>query len=229
MNYLAILARATAVTVALAMTAASTVAAQTGGAVYEVTITNVTRGQSLTPVLVATHLPGVRLFRLGEPAAPELSAVAEEGDIGPLMARARSSGVVFDLQSTSGLIGPGESQTIEIGARGPFDHISAVAMLIPTNDGFFAVNAEELPHGRERLVVDARAYDAGSERNDELCASIPGPFFTECGGPGGGGQPAGGEEGYVHIHAGIHGIGDLMASERDWNNPVAHVTVRRIR
>jgi hypothetical protein len=28
------------------------------------------------------------------------------------------------------------------------------------------------------------------------------------------GQPAGGEEGYVHIHAGIHGIGNLDASAR---------------
>ena len=31
----------------------------------------------------------------------------------------------------------------------------------------------------------ARAYDSGSEVNDELCASIPGPDFEECGGPWG--------------------------------------------
>ncbi len=46
--------------------------------------------------------------------------------------------------------------------------------------------------------TNASAYDAGSERNDETCASIPGPDFVECGGPGTGGQPVGGEEGYVH-------------------------------
>ncbi|MGH8760210.1 MAG: hypothetical protein ACREVW_11970, partial [Burkholderiales bacterium] len=69
----------------------------------------------------------------------------------------------------------------------------------------------------------------GSERNDELCASIPGPEFAECGGPGGGGKPEGDEEGYVHIHAGIHGIGDLPPEVRDWRNPVARIVVRRAR
>jgi hypothetical protein len=68
------------------------------------------------------------------------------------------------------------------------------------------------------------AYDAGSEVNDELCASIPGP---DCGGAGAG-SPVGGEEGYVHVHTGIHGIGDLDPSERDWRNPVAMITVTRV-
>jgi hypothetical protein len=206
-----------------------TAASDDGAAVYEVTITNVMRGQSLTPVLVATHRAGIRLFSLGQPALPELAIVAEEGDIGPLRALAEASGAVFDVQATSGLIGPGQSRTVHVRARGPFDHVSAVAMLIPTNDGFFAVNGAELPNGHDAATIDSVAYDSGTERNDELCASIPGPFFVECGGPGGGGQPAGGEEGYVHVHAGIHGIGDLMASQRDWRNPVVRVTIRRVR
>jgi hypothetical protein len=227
------LVRAATAAGVLAITTATIVAgpagSEDGATIYEVTITNITRGQNVTPVLVATHRPGVRLFTLGQPAAPELATVAEEGDVGPLMAMAQASGATFDLRTTSGLIGPGQSQTVRVQARGPFTHVSAVAMLIPTNDGFFAVNGVELPRGPDVLVVDAPAYDAGSERNDELCASIPGPFFTECGGPGGGGQPSGGEEGYVHVHAGIHGVGDLMASERDWRNPVVRVTLRRVR
>jgi hypothetical protein len=72
------------------------------------------------------------------------------------------------------------------------------------------------------------AYDAGSERNDELCASIPGPDFFECGGPGGGSQVEGGEEGFVHVHSGIHGVGDLVPAERDWRNPVARISITRI-
>ena len=100
-------------------------------------------------------------------------------------------------------------------------------MLIPTNDGFFAVNGIEGPSDNQTLTVYSPAYDAGSEVNDELCSNIPGPFFGECGGPGGGGKPGGGE-GYVHIHAGIHGIGDLTAAARDWRNPVAKIVIRRI-
>jgi hypothetical protein len=37
-----------------------------------------------------------------------------------------------------------------------------------------------------------------------------------------------GGEGFVHIHAGIHGIGNLEASEYDWRNPVARITVRQV-
>jgi hypothetical protein len=47
--------------------------------------------------------------------------------------------------------------------------------------------------------------------------------------PGGGAQAQGDEEGVVHIHAGIHGIGDLDESERDWRNPAAIISIRRVR
>jgi hypothetical protein len=39
---------------------------------------------------------------------------------------------------------------------------------------------------------------------------------------------SGGEEGYVHINASIHGTGDLDPSQRDWRNPVARITIERI-
>jgi hypothetical protein len=34
--------------------------------------------------------------------------------------------------------------------------------------------------------------------------------------------PGGGER-FVHIRAGIHGIGNLNAAQRDWRNPVAEI------
>ncbi len=43
------------------------------------------------------------------------------------------------------------------------------------------------------------------------------------------GARGGGEEGFVHVHQGIHGVGDLLPSARDWRNPVAQVTVQRVR
>jgi hypothetical protein len=33
----------------------------------------------------------------------------------------------------------------------------------------------------------------------------------------------------VHVHAGMHGIGNFIAADRDWRNPVALITVRRLR
>ena len=86
-------------------------------------------------------------------------------------------------------------------------------------------------HRRDRfqLLVGSQTlsvpgYDAGSEPNDELCASIPDP---PCGGEGG--SPNAGGEGFAHVQAGIHGIGDLSAADYDWRNPVATIKVERVR
>ncbi len=204
------------------------IAAEEDGSRYEVTITNLTRGQQFTPILVASHREGVKLFTLGRPASSELATLAEEGDTGPLASVLRGLPAVRDLASSAGLLNPGHSVTVTVDGGGGFDHLSVAAMLIPTNDGFFALNGVAGPRGDQTLRLFSPAYDVGSERNDELCASIPGPFFAECGGPGGGGKPGGGE-GFVHIHAGIHGIDNLNAAQRDWRNPVAEITIQRIR
>jgi len=194
---------------------------------FEVTVTNLTRGQQFTPILVASHKSGVRLFELGSPASPQLKTLAEEGNVAPMTALLLGNPDVRDVVNSGGLLNPGQSVTQQVSTRGGFDNVSVAAMIIPTNDGFFALNDAEGPNGEQSITVYSPAYDAGTERNDETCASIPGPNFIECGGPGGGGAPGGGE-GYVHIHAGIHGIGDLEPTLRDWRNPVARITVRRV-
>ena len=195
---------------------------------YAVVITNMTRGQSFTPILVATHTQAVRLFAPGTAASPELRELAEEGSTDPFITLLRGMrSEVRDAVSTTGLLTPGATVGIEVLGNDPFDRISIAAMLIPTNDAFFGVTGVLLPKGNETLTIDALAYDAGTERNDERCASIPGPNFAECNGPGGGARVGGGE-GAVTVHNGIHGIGDLRASERDWRNPVARIVIRRI-
>lgn len=203
-----------------------------GDARFEITITNLTRDQTFTPVFVASHHPAVQMFELGRPAHPVLAIVAEEGDVAPIMALAQSSPLVLDVTFTGpppgGFILPGQSRTLSVRTRVGFDHVSLAAMLIPTNDAFVALNSIAGPTGQGSVIHFSPAYDSGSERNDETCASIPGPNFAECGGPGGGGQPTGGEEGYVHIHAGVHGIADFSAARRDWRNPVARIVIRRI-
>ncbi len=200
--------------------------ASEGGQEYTVSVTNLTRGQQFTPILAVTHTSQIGLFSLGAPASPELARLAEEGNTGPLSMLLTASGRALDVQTIDGLLGPGETRTFTVRARGHFRRLSLAAMLIPTNDAFFAVNGVQLPSDRRSLVLHRPAYDSGSERNDELCASIPGPSFAECGGPGGG-MVVGGGESYVFVHAGIHGIGNLIASERDWRNPVVRIAVRR--
>jgi Spondin_N len=193
------------------------------GRQFEVSITNVTKGQTFTPILVASHRKEVQLFDLGSEASPELEAVAETGDTGPLAALLESLSGVKDVEVSAGLLGPGQTATVRVDAGGSFRHISAVAMLIPTNDGFFALNGIEVPFGHGAKTRLSPAYDAGSEVNDELCANIPGP---QCGGSGA--IDAGTDEnGVVHINAAIQGVGDLEPSVWDWRNPVARIVIRR--
>lgn len=105
-------------------------------------------------------------------------------------------------------------------------------MLIPTNDTFVSLNSVELPRFGQRTYV-ALAYDAGTEANDQNCANIPGP---RCKGEGVS-APADSDEGFVHVSNGFHELGSaddpdneiLGPMPYDWNNPVAMVTVRRIR
>ena len=217
-----------AITCGLALTPSARADDDHDGGRFEVTITNLTRGQQFTPILVASHKSTVKLFELGKPASPELQILAEQGNTAPLAAALALLPGTAQVVSGSGLTNPGASVTLIVEGRRGFGFLSVAAMLIPTNDAFFALNGVALPRGNDTLTLTAPAYDAGTERNDELCASIPGPFFAECGGSGGGAAPGGGE-GYVHIHAGIHGIGDLPAATRDWRNPVALIRVRRMR
>jgi hypothetical protein len=196
-------------------------AAHANGARYEVTITNLTRGTLLTPVLVVSHAPGLHLFAEGEAASEELAQLAEGGATQPLQDALTASGKVHDA-TTSGPIPAGESVTVELGASHNARFLSVASMMLPTNDGFIALNGVRVAGRGKTRVFYSPGYDAGSELNDEACVNIPGPH---CGGEGY--NPAGGE-GYVHIHAGLHGIGDVLASDHDWRNPVAKITVKRV-
>ncbi len=184
---------------------------------YEVTITNLTRGQVFTPVLVATHKKGVTLFTEGEPASDELEYLAEGGDVGPLAALLEGNHRVGAVAvSEGGPFGPGASVQVQVPASRRYNRLSLASMLAITNDGIIALNGVFARPGTYTSPV----YDAGTEANDELAANIPGPG-------GEGFNPADGE-GFVHIHAGFHGIGDLPAEELDWRNPAAKITSRLI-
>lgn len=191
---------------------------------YAVTVTNLTRGETFTPIMVATHKKGTHVFQLGEAASDELSAIAEGGDFGPLSAQLMDSGVAYDIASNGALLAPGASTTIMVKMAKGFKHITLTSMLIPSNDAFIAVNGIKGPRKNHHRVIMSPAYDAGSEPNDELCANIPGPT---CGGAGG--SPGAGGEGYVHIHAGIQGVGDLNSADFDWRNPTARIVIKRVK
>jgi hypothetical protein len=192
-----------------------------GSKTYEVTITNITSGQIFTPVLAATHNSDISLFELAGMASEPLEIQAEGGNPMPLKAWWDSSSEVLDTVVLDGVvIPPGGHETFEIEGSKKFNRLSFSAMLVPTHDTFVALNSMSLPKRSAMTMVPA--YDAGTEINDELCANIPGPCMGE-------GYSEDGGEGYIHVANGIHGIGDLPPDVSDWRNPVAKVTVRRVK
>lgn len=198
---------------------------------YEVTVTNLTRAQTFTPILVTTHSSQIALFEAGEPASPELEVLAEDGGTGPLSALLSGLGrLVGDVETIPGLLEPGESRSVVVEAGYRARRLSAAAMLIPTNDTFFGLDTVPLPRFGSRTYF-APAYDAGTEDNDQNCLNMPGP---RCDGEG---LSEASGEGYVYIGNGFHDLGEadedgneiLGPFTYDWRNPVARIDVRRIR
>ncbi len=190
---------------------------------YEITITNLTPGQPIAPVMAATHRPGISFFQAGEAPSPELASLAEAGNGNPMAALLATSPGYADAQVGAEGTAPGQTTTMTITARRGMDHLSLGAMLGNTNDAFIALRDVQLPNFQQTVTYEANGYDAGSETNDESCATVPGPA---CGGEAL--SPADDGEGFVHIHNGIHGIGGLDPSLYDWRNPAAEIVIKRI-
>jgi len=208
----------------LTMSANLAIASDKHTGVYAVTITNLTKGQTFTPILAASTKKGNHIFNAGSAASEELELIAESGNNQPLADRLSSEGNALDTVSSGALLGPGQSVTLNVKMGGKFRYISIASMLIPTNDAFIATNSVRGPKKKGHSVtVYSPVYDSGTEVNDELCVNMPGPF---CGGEGF--NPAGGE-GFVHINIGMHDIGDLASSQFDWRNPAAKIVIKRIR
>jgi hypothetical protein len=226
--------KSAALGLALALVATGALADDKARAFYEVSITNITKGQTFTPQLIAIHSDNVALFELGAPATDELQVLAEDGGTGPLTALLQKQGQDVGAVTTIGaLLRPGATAVAMLEAPAKMDYLSTAGMLIPTNDTFFAVNRYPLPQ-RGSVTVYAQAYDAGTEANDQNCANIPGP---RCGGAGLSAGTNAGDEGFVHVGNGFHelGVGSgstgevLRPFQYDWRNPVAMIRIKRVR
>lgn len=187
---------------------------------YEVTITNLTKGQVLSPPIVYTHRHSFDLFTPGEEAIPELAGVAEDAANDPLVALLSAEPKVADVGVGGGLVPPGESITVRVKAWGRARYITSLGMLVTTNDAFFA--AEKRVPAFSNTTY-ATAWDAGSEANTQDCDHIPGPPCFN-----GGVRVEDGAEGFVYVHAGIQDRGSLSAADHDWRNPVAKIKIRHV-
>ena len=205
-----------------------------------VRVINLTNGIWNTPFLIAAHPDGTSLFEVGQPASANLQAMAEGGDITGLVADLTALGATIAQDPAGGLLAPAMSANVDINTDGTSNVLlSAVAMLLPTNDGFAALNGVTIPTAPGTYVFDVPGYDAGTEANDELITGggAPGAAGIPAdpgglNGTGGTGAAAADANPNIHIHRNTlgdtnatGGVSDLDSTVHRWLNPVLRVVV----
>lgn len=221
---------------------------------FRVTVTNLAGGQFLTPPALAVHTADVEVFAVGDPANEPTKEVAENGNLGPLVALTEESDAITDATVGSAPLVPKDDPggtgfpyftSLEITAprrrNVPFERteenyfLSFVSMLIATNDGFAGLDTVPLPSEvNESRSYYAIGYDAGTEENTERFADMVPPAQGLSGrgieGVSGTGQsdPDLATDGVIAPHEGITGRGDLEPAFFDWDDPVAAVQVERL-
>jgi hypothetical protein len=244
--------------------------------VYEVTITNLTTGQLLSPPVLAAHSADYSLFDVGEKASEGIWTVAEQGNPTRLAEQLRMTPEVASVVVADGPVhrmsGMGDSMmdpmshrmndmghagmstdmaqpgmsdehgmgeemqsmadnavTLRIESHGA-DRLSVAMMLGCTNDGFTGVSSVPLSRSMMPVTYYGAAYDAGTERNNQLWTSLAdgcnalGPSPRD---PDGRNDRDLTDE-PVSMHPGIMpGVGDL-GPEFAWHDAVVKITVQRV-
>lgn len=199
-------------------------------AMFEVTATNLTLAQPLSPLAAIIHSSDASLMTIGEAASSGLELLAESGDNSELLDSIEGAAEA----SGAGVIGPGASETVTLELDVemlPSMVLSVVTMLVNTNDAITAIDGvdiSELSVG-DTMTLTTIAYDSGTEANTETAATIPGP--------------AGGGEGFnaarddvrdqVTAHTGVVTADDGLTNsdlnqQHRWDNPVARISIMRV-
>jgi len=203
---------------------------------FDITVTNLSASQPLSPVAVVLHGSAWEAFDTGSAASTGLEVLAEGGDNSQFLANAAANSSVYVSESGVGIIAPGESETVTVQVNenliGTLS-LSAVSMLVNTNDAIAALNGQSIASMAvdEVATFDARSYDTGTEANTESADTIPGPAAT-----------GGLREGFnasrddirdeIHVHAGVVTQNDGLATstlteEHRWDYPSIQVRIER--
>lgn len=202
----------------------STPAVQT----YEVTVSNLTHNQPLSPLAVLLHSKQTHLWSIGSAASVALEDLAEGGSNAALLALQNDG--LEGSASGQGLIMPGTNETVTLSISGNVSdaYLSLATMLVNTNDGFSGVTGFEvsdLSVGASRALT-LSVYDAGTESNNELVNTIPGQM-------GEGFNAERLDSNKVSRHPGVVGNDDgyadsVLTSSHKFDNPAVSLTITRL-
>ncbi|EKO3823121.1 spondin domain-containing protein [Vibrio harveyi] len=199
---------------------------------YTINVANLTANQPMSPLAILAHNDKYKLFEIGKSSSIELEHLAEGGSNAELLALKDSNDYVYQTLSGNGLVLPGSSDSVTFTVDPhKAGYVSVASMFVNTNDAFVGetgLSLKSLAVG-ESYEVSMNVWDSGTELNDELAATIPGP--------------AGGGEGFnaarndtndvVAFHAGVVSKDDGLANSalsanHRFLNPGAKLTITRV-
>ncbi|MEZ9591593.1 spondin domain-containing protein [Vibrio breoganii] len=198
---------------------------------YTVSVINLTANQPMSPLAVLTHNSNFSLFEVGQSASLPLEQMAEAGSNAELIALMDSNDNVELGLSGSGLVMPGMSDEVTITIDPELSgYVSVASMFVNTNDAFVGetgLSIKTLAVG-ESFEMNMNVWDAGTELNDELASTVPGPA-----GGGEGFNAARNDDDVVAFHSGVITSDDGLASSalvatHRFLNPGAKITITRI-
>ncbi|EMJ3465115.1 spondin domain-containing protein [Vibrio harveyi] len=200
---------------------------------YTINVANLTANQPMSPLAILAHNDKYKLFEIGKSASVELEHLAEGGSNAELLALKDSNDYVYQTLSGNGLVLPGSSDSVTFTVDPhKAGYVSVASMFVNTNDAFVGetgLSLKSLAVG-ESYEMSMNVWDSGTELNDELAATIPGP--------------AGGGEGFnaarndtndvVAFHAGVVSKDDGLANSalsanHRFLNPGAKLTITRVK
>lgn len=222
-----ILLLAVAVAAAAVLAAPAALSSDSDVKTWRVTITNLTPlgpgapgSQPLSPPLFVVHTNRADVWSVGGIASHVVAAIAEDANNAPAeSALSGLHGVRTVFTGGGGPIPSGASRAYTVETEGSHNRLSIVTMLVNTNDAFTGLDSLRL--SSDGATLFRMAYDAGSERNNELKAFIPGPC---CGNP----FVRDPEGELIRMHPGIEGVGELDPAVYGWTGPVAKIVIERV-
>ena len=201
---------------------------------YKVTIKNVTANQPLSHAAVILHQPSYHAFQAGSAASVGIERLAEGGRTSVLLDEASADAAHLASKSGSSEIAPGASSIVSLSVdeNATGFNVSVASMLVNTNDAFVGVSSGKvagLAVGQS-FAMHIPVWDAGTEANDELASTIPGP----AGGGEGFNDSREGDANFVAIHQGVVTHADGLATSalnetHRFNNPGALLRVERVK
>lgn len=193
-------------------------------AIFEITVTNVTADNVISPFLAVAHDQDLSLFTPTKEASPGVAAIAETGDTSVLQSELEGmDGIMSMGKPDGGPIFAANSATIKIEVPYTLKKqpvLTLLAMIGRSNDSFIALrnlplNQFKYPNAQKTFF--ATNYDAGSEENTGDVEDF-----------GSGGHPIENAEGFISLDRGLNPRGnapDIFA----WGPKAASVTIKRIK